>query len=91
MTLVNSILLILVIASAITGLMIILVKTKLISPRGISNIKVLYSSALIICLLLTVIAFSTKLLSTNEGKKWLDSFSNSGDCEKVDRPYWCDL
>jgi hypothetical protein len=90
MTLINSLLLILVFASAIFGLIIVLVQTKFISLKGASSIKILYS-ALLICLLLSVITFSVKLLSSDEGQKWLDSFSNSGDCDKPDRPYWCEL
>ena len=90
MTLVNSILVILVFASTIIGLIIILVLTKFVSLKDTSSIRILYS-ALVICLLLFVITFSVKLLTTDEGKKWLDSFSTSGDCDKPNRPYWCEL
>ncbi len=90
MTLVNSILFILVFASGIIGLMIILVRTGFISLKNAAGIKILYSS-LVICLLLLVLAYSAKLLSTDEGKKWLDSFSDNGDCERPNRPYWCEL
>lgn len=90
MTLVNSLLLILIFASLMIGLAIVLVHTDIISLKNASRVKILYS-ALVICLLLLVITFSAKLLSTDEGKKWLDSFSNNGDCDKPDRPYWCEL
>ncbi len=90
MTLVNGLLLILVFISTIIGLIIALVHTDFISLKDASKVKILYS-ALVISLLLLVIAFSAKLLSSDEGKKWLDSFSNSGDCEKPNRPYWCEL
>ena len=90
MTIVNGLLLILAFASGIVALIILLVHTDFISLKDASSIKVLYSS-LVVCLLLLVIAFSAKLLSSDEGKKWLDSFSDSGDCEKPDRPYWCEL
>ncbi len=90
MTIVNGLLLILAFASGIVALIILLVHTDFISLKDASSIKVLYSS-LVVCLLLLVIAFSAKLLSSDEGKKWLDSFSDSGDCEKPERPYWCEL
>jgi len=90
MTLANSLLLILIIASGIIGLLIVLVHTDFIALKKASNIKTLYSS-LVVCLLLFVIVFSVKLLSSDGGKKWLDSFSDSDDCDKIDRPYWCDL
>ena len=90
MTLVNSLLLILAFTSVIIGLIIALVHTNFISLKEASSVKILYS-VLVISLLLLVITFSAKLLSSDEGKKWLDSFSDNGDCEKPNRPYWCEL
>ena len=90
MTITDGLLLLIVFASVAIGLIIILVQTKFILLKDANSIKVLYS-ALITCLLLVVIVFSAKLLSTDEGKKWLDSFSDNGDCEKPNRPYWCEL
>lgn len=90
MIIVNSLLLILVFISVIIGLIIALVHTDFIALKKASSVKILYS-VLVICLLLLVITFSAKLLSSDEGKKWLDSFSDNGDCEKPNRPYWCEL
>ena len=90
MTLANSLLMIFVFAGVIIGSIILLVQANFITLKTSSNIKILYSS-LVICLLLVVITFSAMQLSTDEGRKWLDSFSNSSDCEKPNRPYWCEL
>tara|TARA_R110002096_G_scaffold181301_17_gene358891 strand:+ start:1876 stop:2142 length:267 start_codon:yes stop_codon:yes gene_type:complete len=87
---INSILLIAVFASTILGIIVLLVHMNFFTFKKASSIKALYS-ALIIGLLLVVITFSVKLISTDGGKKWLDSFSSSSDCEKSDRPYWCEL
>jgi hypothetical protein len=80
----------LVFISVMIGLIIIFVQTELVSLKDALSLKLLYS-ALAICLLLSVITFSAKLFSTDAGKKWLDSFSDNGDCEKPNRPYWCEL
>ena len=90
MTLVNGLLLILAFASFALGLIIALVLTNFITLKKASSIKTLYS-ALVICLLTLIIGFSVKMLTSVEGKKWLDSFSENGDCDKPDRPYWCEL
>lgn len=90
MTIVNVLLLILVIASSTLGLIIALVLANLITLKKASSIKTLYS-ALVICLLTLIVGYSAKMLSSDEGKRWLDSFSNNGDCDKPNRPYWCEL
>lgn len=90
MTLVNGLLLLLVFASGVLGLVIALVLINFITLKNPSSIKTLYS-ALVICLLASIIGFSVKMLTSDEGKKWLDSFSENGDCDKPDRPYWCEL
>ncbi|MDW3095285.1 MAG: hypothetical protein R8G33_06420 [Gammaproteobacteria bacterium] len=90
MTIVNGLLLILLFASCALGLIIALVLTDFITLKKPSSIKVLYS-ALVICLLTLIVGISVKMLSSEEGKKWLDSFSENGDCDKPNRPYWCEL
>ena len=90
MNLMNSLLLMLGIVSIVAGLMIVLARTNVISFKKASVLKTLYA-VLTISLLLLVTGFTAKFLSSDEGKKWLDSFSSNGDCDKIDRPYWCDL
>jgi len=90
MTALDGLLIALLFASLVIGLVIILIRADIISLKTSSRIKVLYS-ALIITLLLLFLGFSTKLLSTDNGQMWLDSFSNNGDCDKPNRPYWCEL
>ena len=55
-----------------------------------AQVKTLYSS-LIVILLIFFIGLTAKILMSDEGQIWLDSFSENGDCDQVDRPYWCDL
>lgn len=86
----NGILITLLFISAVTAVLIILVKTEIISLKNTAQVKVFYS-ALTISLLAFCILLSVKLLTSDEGKKWLDSFSENGDCERIDRPYWCEL
>jgi len=58
--------------------------------NNLNRTTLLYSSATIVVLILITV-ISVKLLTSDAGKKWLDSYSDNGDCERVDRPYWCDL
>lgn len=58
--------------------------------NNLNRVRLLYSSATIVVLILITV-ISVTLLTSDAGKKWLDSFSENGDCERVDRPYWCEL
>ena len=76
--------------SALLGVMVALIKFDVITLKNNQQLTVFYS-ALVICLLLFFIVLTSKFLMSEDGKKWLDSFSENGDCDKIDRPYWCDL
>ncbi len=90
MTVLDGLLIALLFVSLVIGLAISLIRANFISLKNSSHIKVLYS-ALIITLLLLFLGFSTKLFSAEKAQMWLDSFSNNGDCDKPNRPYWCEL
>ena len=90
MSVVDGVLIALIFISAVLGVMVALVKTDIIALKNSTQIKV-FTNLLIASLLLLLVGVTVKLLMSDEGQRWLDSFSENGDCDQVDRPYWCDL
>ena len=90
MFVVDGLLIALLTTSAVIGIIIVLVKIDIVALKNAAQVKTLYSS-LIVILLIFFIALTAKILMSDKGQMWLDSFSENGDCDKIDRPYWCDL
>lgn len=90
MSILDVILLALLLIGALVGAILLLVKINILTLSSPKKIKFFYTTLTIIILLL-VVTFTVKILTSDAGKKWLDSFSENGDCDRVDRPYWCDL
>ncbi len=72
------------------AIMIVLIKADMITLQKPERIKFIYG-ILTTLLIAFFIGLSLKALSSEQGQKWLESFSQNGDCDRADRPYWCDL
>ena len=90
MSILDVILLALLVVGALIGTILLLVKMNILALSSPKKISVFYNILIIIALLLAIM-FTVKILNSDAGKKWLDSFSENGDCDRADRPYWCDL
>lgn len=90
MSIIDGALIALVLLSLSTGMMIVLIKADIIALKKPAQIKFIYT-VLTILLLLFFIGLSLKILSSEQGQRWLESFSENGDCDRAERPYWCDL
>ena len=90
MSILDVILLASLVVGALIGTILLLVKMNILALSRPKKISVFYNILTIIALLLAIM-FTVKILSSDAGKKWLYSFSENGDCDRVDKPYWCDL
>ena len=90
MSIIDGILIALLFISAVIGVIVILINVDIIALKNSQQVKMFYS-ALIIILLVFLLGLMVKIFTSQDGQKWLDSFSDNGDCDKIDRPYWCDL
>ena len=90
MSVIDGVLLALLFISALLAAVLILIKLNMLKLNKPEQVNV-FNNLLIIIVLIFFIALGAKLLMSDEGKKWLDSFSENGDCDRIDRPYWCEL
>lgn len=90
MLIIDIVLIVILFLCVLIGAVIMLVKANVIILKNAGQITV-FNSALIILILIFLISISARLLTSEEGKRWLDSFSDNSDCDRIDRPYWCDL
>ncbi len=80
----------LVTLGAAGGLAVLLVITGMIELRNPANNKILYSTLIIILLLLVLTLFGKAVFIEGEGFSFNRS-PDSDDCKKPDPPFWCYL
>lgn len=85
MALIDTLLIIFIIASLLVGLVVILLTTNLIGLPNPEYYKIVYS-VLVICILLFVLTLFAKALFT-----YKQNSQNTNECNKANPPFWCEL